>query len=213
MKLCVFGGTGATGLNVIRVAKAKGYDVIALARRPEILRDQFSDIQVVQGDVFKPETIRAAIADADVVISTLGPVGRARETTIYSEGVVSVAKAMEEAGKRRLIVAASLIGIDPKPDAARLTWFFAKLVLIPMLGYQYRDTAKMKERLTCIDDMDWTLVGLPRLTNGEATGRFRSSIGTPLHHPSTISRADLADYLVSIVGDAATYRRWTEVSR
>ena len=37
MKLCVFGGTGVIGSNVISVARAKGYDVVAIARRPEIL--------------------------------------------------------------------------------------------------------------------------------------------------------------------------------
>jgi len=212
MKLCVFGGTGATGSNVIRVAKTKGYDVIALARRPDVLRNLFPDIQVVPGDVFKPETIQAAIIDSDAVISTLGPVGRARETSIYSEGVMNIALAMKELGRRRLIVGASIIGIDPHPDAAWYTWILAKLILIPLLGYQYRDTAEMKEKLKQFDDLDWTLVGLPRLTNGEAKGKFRSSIGKPLHHPSSISRADLADYLVSIINEPTTYRQSTEVS-
>ena len=86
MKVCVFRGTGATGSSVIRVAMSQGYGVIALARRPEILRSQFPGIQVVLGDVFKPESIRSAIVEGDVIISTLGPVGRARETTICSEG-------------------------------------------------------------------------------------------------------------------------------
>ncbi len=212
MKLCVFGGTGATGVNVIQVAKSKGYEVVALARRPEALRDRFPEIQVVPGDVFKPETIKAAIIDSDAVISTLGPVGRARETSIYSEGVLNIALVMQELGKRRLIVGASLIGIDPHPNATWYTLIFAKLILQPILGCQYRDTARMKVKLTQFDDLDWTLVGLPMLTNGGARGHFRSSIGSPLKHPSRISRADLADYLVSIINETATYRQWTEVS-
>jgi len=213
MKVCVFGGTGATGGNVIRVAISRGYDVIALARRPEILESQFPGIQVVSGDVFKQGSIRVAVADSDAVISTLGPVGRARETTIYSEGVLNIAETMRELGKRRLIACASLIALDPHPDASMPTVAFARLVLIPILGYQYRDAAKMKEKLSRVEDLDWTLVGLPRLTNGKATGRYRNSVGTPLHHPSTISRADLATYLVSIISDAATFGQWTEVSR
>ncbi len=105
MKLCLFGGTGKTGLHVIRVAISKGYDVVDLARRPEILGELFPAIQVIPGNVYKPETIKAAIAESDAVISTLGPVGRARQTTIYSEGVVNIAKEMQT-GKRRLIVTA-----------------------------------------------------------------------------------------------------------
>lgn len=210
-----------SGLNVIRVARTKGYDIVALARRPDVLRNQFPDIQIVQGDVFKQETIKAAIADSDAVISTLGPPVRTlrshliparRKTTIYSEGVINIAKAMRESGKRRLIVAASLIGIDPKPDGSWPALVIVKLILMPMLGYQYRDTAKMKERIVGFQDLDWTLVGLSRLKGNEAKGRYRTSIGTPLHHPSNISHSDLADYLVSIVDQPATYKQWTEVS-
>jgi len=98
MRLCVFGGTGSTGLNVIRVARAEGYDVVALARRPEVLQSQFPGIQVFSGDVYRPESIKAALVNSDAVISTLGPVGRARETTIYSEGVLNIAEAMREFG-------------------------------------------------------------------------------------------------------------------
>lgn len=212
MRLCVFGGTGKTGSNVIRVAKSKGYDIVALARRPEVLSKLFPDIQVIPGDVFKPETIKAAITNSDAVISTLGPVGRARETTIFSEGVVKIARAMEELEKRRLIVVASLLGIDPHPNTSWYVSLFAKLFLKPILGYQYRDTEKMKDLLTRFEGLDWTLVGLPRLTNSKAKGHFRSSVGTPLHHPTAISRADLAAYLVSIIDQVDTNRQWTEVS-
>ena len=212
MRLCVFGGTGKTGSNLIRVAKSKGYVVVALARRPEVLREVFPDIQVVPGDVFKPDTIRAALAESDAVISTLGPVGRARETTIFSEGVVNIARAMEGLGKRRLIVIASLLGFDSHPDTSWYVSLLTRLFLRPILGYQYRDTEKMKEILTHTEGLDWTLVGLPRLTDAKAKGLFRSSIGAPLHHPSAISRADLATYLVSIIEQSTTHKQWTEVS-
>ena len=172
----------------------------------------FPNIQVVPGDVFKPDTIRAALAESDAVISALGPVGRARETTIFSEGVVNIGRAMEELGKRRLIVIASLLGFDPHPDTSWFVSLLTRLFLRPILGYQYRDTQMMLEILTGVQGLNWTLVGLPRLTNAKAKGRFRSSIGTPLHHPSTISRADLATYLVSIIDQPATNKQWTEVS-
>lgn len=118
---------------------------------------------------------------------------------------------MQELGKRRLIVAVSLIGLDPKPDIAWHLRILGELFLIPVLGYQYRDTAKMKEEFLPLENLDWTLAGLPRLTNDKPRGQFRSSIGR-LHHPSRISRADLASYLVSIINESTTFRQWTEVS-
>jgi putative NADH-flavin reductase len=211
MRLCVFGATGATGRNVIRVAKSKNYEILAVARRPEVIEALFPDIQIVRGDVFQPETIKSAIANSDAVISTIGPAGTEKGTTIYSVGDANIATAMQELRKRRLIVAASLIGIDPQPDASWGVKLFAKLILQPILGSQYRDAAKMTEKITRIDDLDWTLVGLPKLTNSKPKGSFRSSIGS-LHHPFQICRADLADYLVSIIDEPKTFRHWTEVS-
>jgi len=211
MKLCVFGGTGATGGHIINIAKSQGYDVVALARRPEVLKQSFPNIEVVQGDVFKPETIKAALVDSDAAISTIGPVGRSRQTDIFSVGVLNIANVMQDLGKRRLIVAVSLIGLDPQPDVPWHTKIFSRLILIPVLGYQYRDTEKMKEKILRLDNLDWTLAGLPMLTNDKPSGHFRSSIGR-LHHPSRISRADLASYLVSIINEPATFKQWTEVS-
>jgi len=50
------------------------------------------------------------------------------------------------------------------------------------------------------------------LTNGSGRGHYRSSIGTPLHHAFRISRADVAEYLLSIVGDESTFRKLTEIA-
>jgi putative NADH-flavin reductase len=211
MKLCVFGGTGATGRNVIQVAKSKNYEIVAVARRPEVIETLFPDIQIVRGDVFQPETIKAAIGDSDAVISTIGPSGREKGTTIYSVGDVNIATTMQELRKRRLIVAASLIGFDLQADLSWEVKLFSRMILQPILGSQYRDTAKMKEKMIQLDSLDWTLVGLPRLTNGKPRGSFRSSIGS-LHHPFQISRVDLADYLISIIDESKTFRQWTEVS-
>jgi len=60
MKISIFGGTGATGGKVIQEAGSKGFDVVALARHPEILRARFPEIEVGRGDVFKPETLTPA---------------------------------------------------------------------------------------------------------------------------------------------------------
>jgi uncharacterized protein YbjT (DUF2867 family) len=222
LKICVFGGTGLTGSNVIRVAIMKGYEVVALARRPEVLRTQFPNIEVVQGDVYNAETIRTAIKDSDAVISTIGPSRRTlranlvpasrKRTNIYSEGVINIAKAMEEMGKRRLIVTVSLIGIDPQPDASWYALAIRKNILIPLLGYQYRDSKMMMDKLIKLQGLDWTIVGLARLTGRKPKGHYRSSIGTPIHHPSDINHSDLADYLVSIISEPQTYNQWTEVS-
>lgn len=211
MRLTVFGGTRGTGLELIEKAVAEDHKITALARRPEILRTRFPAVHIVPGDVYDLETVKAAVAGSDAVFSTLGFTGRARETTIYSEGVLNIARAMEELKVRRLIVLAASQGIDPHPDFSWYASILMKLIIQPMFGFAYRDMAKMTGMVSKLD-LDWTLVGVPYLTSGRGTDRYRSSIGAPLHHPFRICRADVASYMLSITNDTATFRNWTEIA-
>ena len=210
-KLVVFGGSRGTGLKVIEKALAEGDQVTALARYPEALRKRFPEVQVVQGDVFIPSTIKTAIQGAEAVISTLGFSGRTRGTTIYSEGVLNIAKVMEEIGPGRLIVLAASQGIDPEPDFPWYARVIMKLFIKPIFGFAYRDMAKMTD-LLAESTLNWTLVGVPLLTNSPERGQHRNSIGEPLRHAFRISRGDVAAYLIAIVDDKATFRKWTEVA-
>jgi putative NADH-flavin reductase len=211
MKLSVFGGSRGTGQRLIEKAVAEGHDITALARRPEVLRERFPGIRVIMGDVFNLESVIATVRGSDAVVSTLGFVGRSKETRIYSEGVLNVARAMDQLGPRRLIVLAASQGIDPHPDFPWYASIMMKLLVKPMFGFAYRDMAKMTN-LIAQSNTDWTLVGVPMLTNGSGKGHYRSSIGKPLHHAFRISRADVAKYLLSVIKDKATFRKWTEVA-
>jgi putative NADH-flavin reductase len=211
MKLSIFGGSRGTGLELIGKALAEGHEITVLARRPEVLRERFPEIRVVPGDVFNSESVIATVKGSEAVISTLGFVGRSKETKIYSEGVLNVARAMEKLGPRRLVVLAASQGIDPHPDFPWYASIMMKLFVRPMFGFAYRDMAKMTD-LLAQSDIDWTLVGVPMLTNGSRRGHYRSSIGRPLHHAFRISRTDVAEYLLSIINDRAAFRKWTEVA-
>ena len=211
MKLAVVGGSGGTGLKLIEKALAEGDQVTALVRHPEALRKRFPKVQVIQGDVFIPSTIKTAIQGAEAIISTLGFSGRSRETKIYSEGVLNIARAMEEIGPRRLIVLAASQGIDPDPNFPWYASVMMKLFIKPIFGFAYRDMAKMTD-LLAKSTLNWTLVGVPLLTNSPEKGKHRNSIGEPLQHAFRISRGDVAEYLISIIDNMATFRKWTEVA-
>jgi putative NADH-flavin reductase len=211
MKLSIFGGSRGTGLELVGKALAEGHEITVLARRPEGLREIFPGIRVIPGDVFNLEDVIATVKGGEAVISTLGFVGRSKETRVYSEGVLNVAKAMEELGPQRLIVLAASQGIDPHPDFPWYASIMMKLFIKPMFGFAYRDMRKMTDLLAPLN-MDWTLVGVPMLTNGSGRGHYRTSICRPLHHAFRICRADVAEYLLSIINDRATFRKWTELA-
>lgn len=207
-KLCVFGASRGTGAHVVSLAARTGFEVVASARNPASVPD-LAGVIALQADVYDLASVSRAVAGVDVVISTIGPTKRAPSTDIYSCGVLNIAHAMVDQGVKRLIVVDGL-GVDPNPD---LPWAYAlamKTIVRWLFGFGYRDAAEMEKRLAKVD-LNWTAVRVPWLSSDPAQG-FRSANGTQLHHGTKLGREDLAAYLVSIIDDSKTFKKWTEVA-
>lgn len=54
---------------------------------------------------------------------------------------------------------------------------------------------------------DWTIARSARLTGGGRTDRFRAGTSGSMHVLWSISCADLAAYLLSVLGDPAMFRQ------
>lgn len=69
------------------------------------------------------------------------------------------------------------------------------------------------ERVFAASALDWTMVRPPELTSRPGTGRCRVREGRLPLFGLTISRADLAEYMVRIVSNPATSRKVIGISR
>jgi putative NADH-flavin reductase len=210
MRIAVFGATGGTGQELLRQALAAGHQVVALARRPEAVAAQDERLRVVEGDVLRPEDVASAVAGADAVISALGIGMHRHATTVYSAGTGNVIDAMKTAGVRRLLcVSTSSLELPPP---RRITEFAVSRMLHAILAAPYSDMALM-ERAVRTSGLDWTLVRAARLTNAAPTGRYRTMVDEKLPGCWSISRADLAGYLLDRVTDEQTHGRCVEIAR
>lgn len=206
MKLIVFGATGRTGHLVVEQALAAGHEVTAFARRPSAVTIQHPRLEVIQGDVLDLSTFAPAIAGKNAVISTLGGALRA-PTTLYSTGIANIVRAMQEVSLRRL-VSLSAITLDPGLFFRRLV---TRLILWPLNGNGYADMARMEAELRK-SQLEWTVIRLPMLTNGPRTGRYHTAVNTHLPGGWAVSRANLADYILTHLADPTTYRAWVEIA-
>lgn len=210
MRIAVFGATGGTGQEVLRQAIAAGHQVVALARRPEAVTAQDDRLHVIQGDVLRPEDVASAVAGADAVISALGIGMHRHATTVYSAGTGNVIDAMKTAGVRRLLcVSTSSLELPP---SRRIAEFAVSKMLHAILAAPYGDMALM-EGAVRTSGLDWTLVRAARLTNAAPTGRYRTMVDAKLPGCWSISRADLAGYLLDRVTDEQTHGRCVEIAR
>ena len=206
MKLIVFGATGRTGHLVVEQALAAGHEVTAVARHPSAVTIQHPRLEVIQGDVLDLSTFAPAITGKDAVISTLGGALRT-PTTLYSTGIAKIMRAMQEAGVRRL-VSLSAGALDPGPFFQRVA---ARLIFWPLFGNGYTDMARMEASLSK-SHLDWTIIRPPMLTNGPHTGRYHTAVKKHLSGGWAVSRANLADYIVTHLTDPTTYRAWVEIA-
>jgi putative NADH-flavin reductase len=103
MKLTVFGASGGTGKHVVRQALSRGYDVVAVLRRPDALALTDERLIVRQGDVLNADSIVRAIQGSETIISALGAHTQRTPTTVYSAGISNIIAALPAAGASRLV--------------------------------------------------------------------------------------------------------------
>lgn len=92
----VVGATGSIGHLVVEEAVRQGYAVRALVRTPSKARRFPAQVEVISGDVTRPETLTAAVNGIDAIVFTLGSDGAGKvgaETVDYG-GVRNVLAAL-----------------------------------------------------------------------------------------------------------------------
>lgn len=209
MRLTVFGATGGTGSAVVRHALEVGDHVTAVVRDPARLAvPADSGLDVVTAGLDDPDRLVSAIEGADAVLSALGPRGRG-PTTVCADGIEVIMAAMRRAEVTRL-VAVSASGAHTAGDGV-LIRTFAKPLLGRVLRHPFADMLAMEERIRA-SALDWTIVRPPRLTNGAHTGNVRSRVDANVRGAFSITRADLADFLLRTVDDRALVRRAVSVA-
>ena len=107
----VIGATGSIGRLVVAEARKQGYATRALVRAPERGRRLGPDVDLVVGDVTRPETLVAAVEGVDAVIFTHGSDGGGKvgsETVDYG-AVRNVLEALR--GQRVRIAMMTAIGV------------------------------------------------------------------------------------------------------
>src|SRR2546423_12825676 len=203
LKLLVIGATRGTGRQVMQQALAAGHSVVALTRDPARI-DVPHDVpdqrlSVVRGDVLDPASLAPALADRNAVISTLGVTSGRAPTTLYSEGMRNIIQAMRATGVRRLVAvsAAPLSSDDGDTLPSRL---LLKPLLWTLLRPVYADMARMEDEIRQ-SGLDWTIMRPPRLTDKPPSGRYRTALNRGVRGGYTISRADLAAAILTLLDD------------
>jgi putative NADH-flavin reductase len=212
MKLVIFGATGGTGALLLTQALDAGHDVTVIARNPSNVGPRGHDnLTVLGGDVLNPDTWQAAMAGHEAILSCLGSTDRKQPTTVYSQGTANIIEAMRTTAVRRLVCLSSA-GLEIPPDTSLGQRLVTRLVIQRLYRHGYTDMVKM-ERIVATSDTDWTVIRPPMLTNAPLTRQYRTASNAHLANPRSLSRADLAHYMLNHIDDRHTWKATIEISQ
>ncbi|WP_335934547.1 NAD(P)-dependent oxidoreductase [Streptomyces sp. PTD5-9] len=210
MRITVFGATGGVGRELVRQSAAAGHEVTAVVRDPARLTVRLPGVSVrAVARLDDPEPLRELVAGRDAVLSGLGARGR-RPDGVTERLTRSVLRAMEAAGTRRLVVV-SAAPLGPRPADEPLVDRLVHRVVSAVLGEVYADLRRMEAALA-ESALDWTSVRPPKLTHGPLTGRYRTVIGGTPPRGRTLSRADTAHAMLSLVDEPDAVRQGVGVA-
>jgi len=209
LNILVVGANGGIGKQTVEIALQAGHSVTALVRNPDKLAITHTNLQIVKGDVMYPETFEGYLEHKDAIISALGTNTVNKPTILYSEGNKNLLKAMKKEGLRRVFfISASALEISPVlPFYVR---FAEKYIVQKLLRHMY-DDLRIMENLIKETDIDWTIMRPPRLTDKPVTGEYRFAINSFLKNCLSISRADVAHFMINNITNEATYRTTIEI--
>lgn len=202
-KLLVLGATGPTGRLIVHQAVARGHDVRILVRSPDKAND-LQGAKLVVGDARDEAALRDALADRDAVISALGtPASPFREVTLLSSATRALVGAMQRAHVARLV---AITGIGAGDSVGHGGFVFDKLIFPLLLRKVYADKNR-QEALIRASGLDWVLVRPAMLNNKPGRDSIRALTDLSAVHGGTISRADVASFVLEQVTDATWLRK------
>lgn len=197
--IALFGATGKTGGRVLRRALASGHQARVLVRNPSRLDVSDGRLTVLDGDVLDPDAVDRTVTGAEVVLSLFGQV-KGSPRTLQTDGTRLVVEAMRRHGVRRLVTLSGG-GLLAPEDRPKLPDRIIRTLLRLLSGHVLAD-AEGHLAVLQSSGLDWTAVRAPMLTEDPGKGRYRVGwVG--VNAGTRISRDDLADFILTQVGDRA----------
>lgn len=210
MKITVFGATGRTGREVVKLALERGCNVVAFVRDSRKVKIENSQLEVVQGELNNKEALRAALKGSDCVVSALGLAGNLSDAEL-SDGIATILSVMEEYEIKRFVVLSTTSYQDPL-DQDGFRFRLRRNMIRRGRPLTYEQIVKYSQ-LVRDSNTDWTLVRIAAiLTDKQLSKRVRAGYLGKDKLGSKLSRTDLAWFMLEQIARPDYIRKAPAVS-
>jgi putative NADH-flavin reductase len=183
----VAGATGRTGRAFVAAAVGAGHRVTAFVRSRQKAPD---GVSAIEGDVLDAAAVRAAVTGEQIVVSTLGGGVPNGPGTAVSIGTSNLVAAAASAGARRILVVVGA-GVLQRDEATLRNQAPDYPPFLREVAKQHAAAyAALRE-----SGLDWTLVCVPNILDGGATGSFASQANYLPDGSGKITTGDIAAFL------------------
>lgn len=207
MIISLFGASGRTGLQILKVANQyyPNYKFKVFVRSQSKFEElakinnlNISNIEIVIGDARNLDDVKKVIRNSDVVINVLAPkLGDKKNYDVSLVAIQNIIVAMNELSVKRLIVQSGAWGTENEDDNNIFGRIAFKLMLSEVYKYKKLEDIEIRN-----SDLDWTIVRCALLRNNDKVGEIEVSERKKLgifQIPFT-SRSNVAKFMLDNVG-------------
>ncbi len=197
MHVAVLGGTGRTGVPLVEGALERGHRVRVLARdggkAERLLPTAHEELVIVGGDAVDAGALGEVLAGVDAVIDVTGPV-KGGPKDLRRQVTAQLLPAMRHRGVRRLVFLTGA-GVRVEGDRPKMADRAIRRAM-RLLQPEILDDGQAAVAAVTASDLDWSVVRVPRLSDGEPRGRIRTAAHVGGDTGTTLGRGDLAVFLL-----------------
>lgn len=195
MKIALIGATGTIGQRILKEALDRGHEVTAIVRDASRLGEH-NNLRTSVGSASDADSIAAAVAGNDVVISAIGPAHGSEQTLV--DTARTLVNGVSRSGVRRLLVVGGAGSLEVAPGV--------QLVDTPQFPEAWKPIALAHRdamNVYLASDLDWTYFSPAALIEpGTRTGAYRTGTTTLVADAEGNSRISAEDYAVAMIDEA-----------
>jgi len=202
--IALFGATGMIGQRILNEALSRGHKIAAIARDPSKIAEKRPNLTVKAGNILKPESVAAAAAGYDVVVSAYGPPQTDPQQVVAAARslIEGIKTADQKTGKSiRVIMVGGAASLEVAPGVQLLdtpnfppAW--------KGIASAHRDALQVLRAEASKAGVDWTYFSPAAFIQpGERTGKYRTGTDQLVADAKGESRISAEDYAVALLDE------------